>query len=123
MSGPAKLPVVTPRAYAWCVECPACGYSIEDLDMEETNAGNFVVSGPDRYPVCDQCGEQFEVGEVSVEPVMPPPDPNPPGRRPHLARALAPETKGETPRDSSKPAREFHAPEPLVRLKSRKGSI
>lgn len=66
-----RLPVALPAATSWEVCCPTCGHPIEDLPMEETNAGSLIAEGPDRFPVCDECGEQFEVGEVYVAPMDP----------------------------------------------------
>lgn len=61
-----------PRAVMWPVSfnvaCPGCEdrKDIDDCDWVEDHAGNFRTDGAARFPVCEQCGLQFEVLPVRM---------------------------------------------------------
>lgn len=60
------LKTVIPSPEAWAYACPHCEHQYDGLWMAENDFGAFEVDGPDRFPLCDECGEQFEIVAVKI---------------------------------------------------------
>ena len=46
--------------------CPRCGFPHEEIGVTEDDCGSFYVDGPARFPLCEECGGQFEIPEFSL---------------------------------------------------------
>lgn len=58
------------RPETWGWQCPVCTVitSLDEDAVQETRAGTYIATGPDRFPVCANCNEQCEIAETAVTP-------------------------------------------------------
>ena len=59
------LPLTPLEPVEWQARCPCC-LTPETVDAKQEDSGAWSADGPDRYPVCDHCGLQYEVASVYV---------------------------------------------------------
>ena len=60
--GPLSLPALKDRASRGGPGDVAA----DAVDFAEDDDGSFYVEGPARFPLCEACGEQFEIPEFSL---------------------------------------------------------
>ena len=59
----APLRKAIPLPISWSIECPCCEMPA-DIDLFEQPSGVWAPDGPDQFPLCEHCGEQFEVASL-----------------------------------------------------------
>ena len=54
--------------------CPHCNYPMT-IAVNERDDGSYCPEGPDQFPLCEDCGMQYEVPEFQVTTLVPPQSP------------------------------------------------
>ena len=70
MSDDPPLQKAPLRPVEFAVDCPACErpLHLDSCEWGQVTSGAFAADGPERYPVCEYCGTQFEIVAVRVVP-------------------------------------------------------
>lgn len=63
----STLKVAVPTPETWSFQCPFCEHIYYGWEMDEGEFGSYVVDGPDRFPRCDACDNQFQIAEMQVQ--------------------------------------------------------
>ena len=54
--------------------CPHCNYTMT-IAVDERDDGSYCPAGPDQFPLCEDCGMQYEVPEFQLKTLVAPQSP------------------------------------------------